>query len=275
MPAMRRALTILALCLAPLVQAKAQGQPAIAARPVAFRAPLARLVVPTLPAGTICRAAIAAAERGGGTPPHLMAAIGRVESGRRDPETGAWNPWPWTINAEGQGFFYDTKAQAIAAVKDLQAKGVHSIDVGCMQINLMHHPDAFASLEQAFDPMANARYAARFLNQLHDQTNDWAKATGFYHSGTPELAADYLRRVQAALPEEAKRKDMPGMAVAALPELAEPTGRVAVALPLNRMENIRIMPVGQFGVAPPPGRGLDSYRATPIAIASQSLRIGG
>src|SRR5579859_1047005 len=81
--------------------------------------------------GLLCRSAIATAERANGIPASLLAAIGRVESGRRDPVSGATHPWPWTINAEGQGSFFDTKAQAIAAVRDLQARGVRSIDVGC------------------------------------------------------------------------------------------------------------------------------------------------
>ncbi len=113
--------------------------------------------------GQLCRAAIAQAERERSLPPRLLAAIGRVESGRRDPATGATHPWPWAINAEGRGSFFPDKAAAIAAVRDLQAHGVRSIDVGCLQINLRHHPAAFASLEEAFEPLANARYAARFL----------------------------------------------------------------------------------------------------------------
>src|SRR5579884_4260905 len=109
----------------------------------------------------LCSRAIALAERGAGLPAGLLPAIGRVESGRPDPLTGGVQPWPWTINAEGVGHFFDTKADAIAAVQALQAQGIRSIDVGCMQINLMHHPDAFATLDEAFDPLANARYAAR------------------------------------------------------------------------------------------------------------------
>ena len=50
-------------------------------------------------------------------------AISRVESGRRDPVTGDWHPWPWTVDAEGQGAFYDTKAQAIAAVQACKHAG--------------------------------------------------------------------------------------------------------------------------------------------------------
>ena len=93
---------------------------------------------------------------------HPGASAGRHQPGRERPARPAdrrVHPWPWTINAEGQGLFYDTKAQAVAAVRALQARGVRSIDVGCMQVNLMHHPDAFPTLEQAFDPQTNAAYA--------------------------------------------------------------------------------------------------------------------
>jgi hypothetical protein len=38
----------------------------------------------------------------------------------------------------------------------MQGEGVRSIDIGCMQINLVHHPDAFGSLEAGFDPITNA-----------------------------------------------------------------------------------------------------------------------
>jgi hypothetical protein len=73
-----------------------------------------------------------------------------------------------------------------------------------MQVNLMYHPDAFRSLDQAFDPASNTRYAARFLNQLYAQTNDWKQAAALYHSATPQLGADYRRRVLAVWPEETR-----------------------------------------------------------------------
>ncbi len=148
--------------------------------------------------------AIREAEQAAGVPTQLMAAIGRVESGRPD-ENGIIQPWPWTINAEGAGHIFETKAEAIAAVQTLQAKGMRSIDVGCMQVNLMHHPAAFATLDQAFDPALNASYAASFLIQLHVLTGDWSRATAFYHSATPELGTDYAHKVAAVWPDEQRR----------------------------------------------------------------------
>ena len=107
-------------------------------------------------------------------------------------------PWPWTIDADGAGHFFATKAEAVAAVTELRARGVLSIDVGCMQINLMHHPAAFATLQEAFDPLANALYAARFLNKLFRATGDWSAAVAAYHSQTRDVGAAYEEKVLAA-----------------------------------------------------------------------------
>ena len=218
--------------------------------------------------GLACRSAVAAAERGTGIPPHLLAAISRVESGRRDPVSGDFHPWPWTVNAEGQGFFYDSKAEAIAAVRGMQAQGIRSIDVGCMQINLMYHPDAFPSLDVAFDPQANAAYAVRFLKELFAQTGDWTKATATYHSATPDVGADYQRKVAAVLPEESHVASSAfgsplAQAWGATMTTRAPLGftRVLRLQPPGTAEGPRMIMLPTIGGATPPGRSLDAYRA--------------
>jgi hypothetical protein len=153
---------------------------------------------PELGESADCPTAIATAERNGGIPAGLLSAIGFVESRRIDPVSGALRPWPWTINAAGVGQFFATKAEAVAAVMALRARGMASIDVGCMQVNLVYHPAAFATLEEAFDPLANALYAARFLNELFSGTGDWAAAAAAYHSQARELGAAYREKVMTA-----------------------------------------------------------------------------
>ncbi len=144
-----------------------------------------------------CEGAIVAAERRAQTAPGLLRAIGLVESGRADPRTGARRPWPWTVTAEGVGTYYPTKAEAVAAVEALQTRGVASVDVGCMQVNLQYHPAAFRSLDDAFEPGLNASYAARFLLTLHTKVGDWPAAAAAYHSFTPGLAAGYAKLIAA------------------------------------------------------------------------------
>src|SRR5580698_2229179 len=163
--------------------------------------PKSLTLTPPINPSAYCDTAIVNAERTIRLPARLLGAIGEVESGRPD-DKGIIRPWPWTINAEGRGQFFATKQDAIAAVRALQASGVRSIDVGCMQVNLMYHPNAFASLDEAFDPAANTAYAAHFLGGLHLQTNDWPRAAALYHSATPELGAPYQAKVVAAWTQE-------------------------------------------------------------------------
>jgi hypothetical protein len=221
----------------------------------------------------LCRAAVAVAEREAGTPPGLLAAIARVESGKRE-ANGAVNPWPWTINAEGRGSLFPTKAAAIAAVRQLQAQGVRSIDVGCMQVNLHHHPNAFPSLEVAFDPLANARYGAKFLTELQATAQDWMKAAGHYHSQTPGRAQHYRGMVANAW--AAEREGGPGVPSPALlaalqavrpsfqgaPGFTPPPGGGGAMLG-NGVERVITLPPANPGA----GRGLDAYRARPIMLA--------
>ena len=148
----------------------------------------------------LCQAAIEAAEARARLPRRLLGSVGTVESGRLDGRSGRVAPWPWTINVGGIGRFFDSKAEAITAVQQARAGGVQSIDVGCMQVNLMHHPNAFATLDQAFDPATNATYAAGFLSRLFTQTGGWPAAAAAYHSQTPGMADDYRRRVMALWP---------------------------------------------------------------------------
>ena len=194
-----------------------------------------------------------------------MQSIGIMESGRRD-GAGVLSAYPWTINAEGVGSYYATKAEAIAAVNALRARGVRSIDVGCMQVNLMYHASAFASLEEAFDPAANAAYAAKFLLRLMAQTGSWPAATAGYHSLTPEIGGDYARKVLAiwARPSPAGTP-APPLQPQPQPQ-PQPASPVAASFAAQNAAAARIIPLpGAATVAT--GRGLDAYRAAPTRLA--------
>lgn len=127
-------------------------------------------------------------------PKGLLHAISKAESGRKD-DAGRIVPWPWTINAQGQGYYFPTKEEAVAAVQALQAKGIESIDVGCMQINLYYHPHAFQTLEEAFEPNKNVAYGAHFLTSLQKDHRSWHRAVAHYHSANPDLHIPYQKTV--------------------------------------------------------------------------------
>jgi len=228
--------------------------------------------------GALCQQAVARAETSRHLPDAFLAAIARVETGRPDPATGAAAPWPWSVNAEGSGTFYPSKTEAIAAVRALQARGVASIDVGCLQVNLLHHKAAFASLDQAFDPDANAAYAADFLRDLFTQTGSWPLAAAAYHSQTPGIGSAYQKRVLAEWavpqnePQPGRRAHSSRITAVAAPSLKpvqqassrpapqQMSGRTSLAAPL----------AAQFPLARPAGvtgRGLAAYRLLPTRLA--------
>jgi len=151
----------------------------------------AAAALPGLPPEAMCAAEASRAERAYGIPEQLLHAISIVESGHWDEARRATIAWPWTISTGGDGKFFPTKSEAVAEVHRLKAKGVKNIDVGCMQVNLMYHPDAFPSIEDAFEPASNVGYAARFLKGLYGATSHWPTAASYYHSQTPSLAATY------------------------------------------------------------------------------------
>ena len=171
-----------------------------------WRVPLlATLILAALPAtapaatpGEACRDQAAIAEQATGIPSGLLLAIGWRESGVRDAGSGALLPWPWAVNRDGAGRILASQEEAVSYVRAAQAQGAHSVDVGCFQISLLHHPYAFASLDEAFDPAANAAYAARFLTSLHGLTGSWESAVAAYHSSDPARGLPYRDSVLAA-----------------------------------------------------------------------------
>jgi len=151
-----------------------------------------------------CLRALQTHERALQIPTGLLTAISLVEAGRPTGGDGQLMAWPWTINVAGRGQFFETKDEAVAAVRKLVDTGERSIDIGCMQVNLRYHPNAFQTIEQAFDPAANVAYAARFLVQLHGTQGSWQRAVERYHSSDDGRREQYRERVIEAWNTEAR-----------------------------------------------------------------------
>ena len=142
----------------------------------------------------VCIREILAAQTRHGIPQNLLLAIGLQEAGTR--RNGTFTVWPYAVNAAGVGRLFDSRADALDWIAERKYAGVNSIDVGCMQINMRWHPDAFIDAKEGFDPRVNVDYAARFLKRLYAQTGDWMQAAGAYHSQEPQFRDVYLSRLQ-------------------------------------------------------------------------------
>lgn len=139
-------------------------------------------------AGDICTAVAEEAAEREQIPPRILIALTRAETAR------AGQPWPWALNIAGEGHWPESRAEAEHLMETAIARGERSIDVGCFQLNIRWHAQAFSSLTEMFDPLENARYAARFLRDLNVELGSWPAAISAYHSRTPELGEAYLAR---------------------------------------------------------------------------------
>ncbi len=140
----------------------------------------------------ICEIAAVKASQKYAVPLNVLRAISLTETGRR--MNGEIRPWPWTINMEGKGKWFDDRKGARSYVDRHFERGARSFDVGCFQINYRWHGEHFESLTEMFDPQINADYAAKFLAELFDEFGDWSRAAGAYHSRTPKYANKYRAR---------------------------------------------------------------------------------
>lgn len=182
----------------------------------------------------ICDHAAIQAARATGVPISVLKAISLTETGRE--RDGAFRPWPWTVNMEGAGRWFDTLPEARAFVETNFQRGARSFDVGCFQINYKWHHEAFASIDQMFEPLANALYAAQFLQSLFAEKGSWGAAAGAYHSLNPKFAQPYQARFETLRARFALEdgEPLPDLSAA---ELAAATYGVDPAL---RREVIRI-----------------------------------
>jgi hypothetical protein len=157
----------------------------------------------------LCLAAAQDASRINDVPISVLYAVSLVETGRA--RNGELRPWPWTINVEGEGHWFEDRETALSFAQQTRDRGIRSFDVGCFQVNYRWHGENFVSIEQMFDPMANATYAASFLKELEAEKGDWSSAAGAYHSRNEEFAAGYRSRFdsfrQAAIAAGADERD--------------------------------------------------------------------
>ncbi len=184
----------------------------------------------------ICERAAQIGAQRTGVPLSVLRTISLAETGRK--AGGAFRPWPWTVNMEGRGLWFETRQEALDFVRKNYSRGARSFDVGCFQLNYRWHGQAFASVEQMFDPAASAIYAGNFLKQLFAEKGNWVEAAGAYHSRTPEFATRYKKRF-ARLLARTGRKDGLTPVILAATATADP---VAAAVPVRiRVNNFPLL----------------------------------
>lgn len=142
-------------------------------------------------------------------PADLLYAINLQES-QLPTNMGRIVPWPWTVNWQGRGYRFKTRAEMYQFCQKLLAKGYRSFDIGSSQVNWLYHSDRFGNdLWKATDPMTNLLAAADYLYERYQVTGDWWQATGDYHNPNDAARASSYRKsvyqrwikVKALLPQ--------------------------------------------------------------------------
>ena len=127
------------------------------------------------------------------TSPEVLAALALGESGRN----GRY--WPWTINFEGRPYYFNVRSEAVNFARTLLNNGDLAFDVGLMQVHWRWNSERFASIDEAFDPVANIRAADQIIQEHFRAVGSMSNAIGRYHSKTPSLKNKYLSRYAAHL----------------------------------------------------------------------------
>lgn len=141
------------------------------------------------PAASSCLPHIAQAERHYALPEGLLLAIAMTESGHQ----GA--PYPWALNIGGTPYFPADYQRAARLVRTDHGAPRRDVAIGCMQIHMTYHLDAFGAPEWALHPVYNVWYAAGFLHDLAVRHQSWVSAIGRYHASNPSAQRDYICRV--------------------------------------------------------------------------------
>ena len=144
----------------------------------------------------ICQIVAMEAEEAFNFPTGILSSIAEVESGRKT-SNGDYKPWPWTINDNGKGLFFENRQSAGKYISNQNELNNTQMDIGCMQISVKWHADAFSSTESMLDPHTNIAYAAIFLEELYQTHGNWELAIKYYHSAEKEKNEPYLQKVNA------------------------------------------------------------------------------
>lgn len=127
-----------------------------------------------------------------GVPVNVLYAVALNESGLT--KSGVYNPWPWTLNINGEGKRFNTFHEAKVALQSALHKN-YRVDIGIMQINSYWHRDRVATPLHFLQPSVSVTEGAKILLEQRRRSDDWWEAVGRYHAPSNDAAS--LERAEA------------------------------------------------------------------------------
>lgn len=164
-----------------------------------YISPFARLLALALGACAQCSWAydVRQAAEETGLSETLIEAIALEESQRPTPGS-APQPWAWTLNANGRPLYFDTRAQAEEALRELRRAGVRNIDVGIFQVNIRWNGDLVEDPVHLLDPAVNLWAFTQVVLECQARLGTQVRRVlACYHAGSHERphGVAYAQRV--------------------------------------------------------------------------------
>jgi hypothetical protein len=108
-------------------------------------------------------------------------------------------PWPWTLNINGVGHYYQTMKDAVIAAKNAHREGARRLGVGFGQVEWVYHSERFnGSFENALNPKQNVKVVCEILVEAwrSPKVNTWEDAIAYYHRPVlDKIARSYAEKV--------------------------------------------------------------------------------
>lgn len=114
---------------------------------------------------------------------------------------GRVQPWPWTLNIDGQGYYYASYQLALLAAIKAHRNGASKLGIGFGQIEWKYHKGRFdENIAAALNPRNNIKAVCQILVEAwgSKRVKTWEDAIAYYHRPVlDDIARKYAEKVLA------------------------------------------------------------------------------
>jgi len=114
---------------------------------------------------------------------------------------GRIQPWPWTLNIDGKGYYFSNYHKALLAAIKAHRNGAEKLGIGFGQIEWKYHKDRFdKNIAAALHPRRNIKVVCEILVEAWSskRVKTWEDAIAYYHRPVLDnIARKYAEKVLA------------------------------------------------------------------------------
>ncbi|MAD89082.1 MAG: hypothetical protein CMK64_05215 [Pseudoalteromonas sp.] len=111
---------------------------------------------------------------------------------------GKPQPWPWTLNVNGRGYWFDSYEEALTKANSALKNGARKLGIGLGQIEWKYHKHRFdGGLAQALKPKENIKAVCSILDEGREAgiENSFELAAYYHRPIRDQIAFEYAKKV--------------------------------------------------------------------------------